>query len=228
MRLAVFDIDGTLTRTVGYCDEHFAAAIAAIAGVEQVPADWGLFPDATDSGLADAHFREATGRRPDESELRRIHDHFLDALRRADVRAAPVDGAHDVLARVAGRGWRVAIATGNWRAAAEVKFRWAGMPFPDVPIATADDASARADILRAAIRRAGGEFERVVYFGDGRHDARAARACGTAFVGVTAGRDPGPLRDEGVRTFLDHFADDGRVRRALDRAAVPVLSADGR
>ncbi|MHC4937963.1 MAG: outer membrane protein transport protein [Planctomycetota bacterium] len=221
LNLAIFDIDGTLTRTVGLCDELYAAAIAGVAGVEHVELDWGLHPDATDTGGAAAHFRRETGRDPDESEMRRIHDRFLAALQGLEVGAAPVKGAHDVFERVASWGWDVAIATGNWLSTARVKFAWAGLRWRDVPIGCADDAPERADILRAAIRKAGGDFDRVVYLGDGLHDVRAAREVGVGFIAVTAVRDPEPLRREGAREFLHDFADDDRLRTALQRASTP-------
>jgi phosphoglycolate phosphatase-like HAD superfamily hydrolase len=229
MQLAVFDIDGTLTRTVGLCDGMFGDAIAAAAGVASVRLDWSLYPDATDSGIAAAHFHRDTGRFPDAVELARIRERFVASLRAAKVRAAPVEGAGDVLARVAADPeWRVAIATGNWRACAAIKFEWSGLAWPDVPLAAADDAPERAAILRIAVARAGGPFERVVYLGDGPHDVRAARAAGAAFVGVTAVRDESSLRAAGARTFLDHFGDPDRVREALDRATIPEDSASGR
>jgi len=216
----VFDIDGTLTRTAGLCDELYGAAIAAVAGVDAVELDWGLHPDATDSGGAAAHFQRETGRLPDESELRRIHDHFLAALQAADISAPLVEGAHDVLQRVAAYdGWSVAIATGNWRATARVKFGWVGLEFPDLPMGCADDAPLRADILRAAIRKAGEPFDRVVYFGDRPHDFRAAQAVGAGFVAVTAASDPAPLRAAGARHFLENFLDDDELREALTRAS---------
>ena len=155
MQLALFDIDGTLIDSVGLCDELFAGAVAKVAGVSDVRLDWGLAPDATDSGGSVAHFVQYAGREPSAQEHRAMHDHFVADLRRADVRAPQVAGAHDVLERVAALdNWTVGLATGNWAAAAAVKFGWAGRTLPDVPMGAADDAPRRADILRAAVGKA--------------------------------------------------------------------------
>ena len=232
MKLALFDIDGTLTDTVGLCDELYAAAVAHVAGVASVELDWRLHPDATDSGAAAAHFHRATGRPAVEAELTAIRERFVADLRAAPVSARAVQGAYDVFERVAALdGWCAAIATGNWREAAVVKFGWAGLVMPDVPMGCADDSPARADILRAAVGRAAeragvGQFERVVYFGDGLHDVRAAREVGIGFVAVTAVRAAAPLRAEGAREFLDHFRDETAFRVALERAPRPALSPD--
>jgi phosphoglycolate phosphatase-like HAD superfamily hydrolase len=188
---------------------------------------WELASDATDSGGAAAHFLHHAGRAPTKGELRTIQDRFLADLHAADVTARPVPGARDVLARVeAHTGWTTAIATGNWHAAAKVKFGWAGLPWPDVPIGSADDAHGRADILRAAIARAAetasvAAFDRVVYFGDGLHDVRATRELGIGFVAVVAVRDPAPLRAEGAAHFLDDFVDEALLLEALERAPIP-------
>jgi phosphoglycolate phosphatase-like HAD superfamily hydrolase len=232
VQLALFDIDGTLIDSVGLCDEPFAAAVAAVSGVSGVTLDWGLAPDATDSGGSAAHFVHYTGREPTPPQRRAMRDRFLAELRRADVRATLIAGAGDVLERVAALdGWRVGLATGNWRDAAAVKFGWAGRTLPDVPIGAADDAPRRVDILRAAVekaaRAAGIErFSRVVYFGDGVHDVRAARALGIAFVAVTAVRPAAPLQAAGARFFLRDFLDDERLRDALASAPVPSPSGN--
>lgn len=232
MQLAVFDIDGTLTDTVGLCDGGFGAAVADVAGVphfELVPELWG---DATDSGLAVRHFRHAVGREPTDLELQQIQARFTAHLEEADVVARPVPGAERVLASVGARSdWTVAVATGNWLATARIKFRWAGMPVPDLPMGTADDALRRADILHAAIDRAGQgagvqAFTRVVYLGDGAHDVAAARTLGIPFIGVTATRDEEGLRAAGARCFLRDFHDTHAVESALKTAAVPDLPRD--
>ena len=225
--LALFDIDGTLTDTVGLCDDGFAEAVAHVAGVPPFELSDELWHDATDSGLAARHFELHTGRPATEDDLRAIRERFIALLDAADVNARPVPGARTVLEEVAARdGWQVGIATGNWRAAAAVKFRWAGMTQPDLPIGTADDAHARVDILRVAIARASeracvARFDRIVYFGDGTHDVHAARALQAGFVAVTAVRDPAPLRAAGAGWFLGDFLDLQQVHAALEGAPIP-------
>jgi len=232
LQLALFDVDGTLIDSVGLCDARFASAIGAVAGVSGVRLDWALAPDATDSGGSAAHFAHYTGRGASPEELVAIHDRFVADLLAAGVVAPLVPGAADVLERVSAQAdWTTGLATGNWLAAAEAKFGWAGLPLPDVPIGSADDAPRRVDILRAAIRKARDSagierFSRVVYFGDGLHDVRAARALAIGFVAVTAVRDPAPLRREGARCFLEDFRDDRRLLEVLTDAPIPGPSGN--
>jgi len=232
VQLALFDIDGTLIDSVGRCDGLFADAIADVCGVSDVRLDWSLSPDATDSGGSVAHFVHYTGRQPTPPQKRAMHHRFVADMRAADVKAPLVAGAEDVLERVAALDdWEVGLATGNWRATAAVKFGWAGQRLPNVPMGAADDAPGRVGILRSAIRKAEAvygvdQFSRVVYFGDGLHDVRAARAIDIAFVAVTAVRPAGPLEREGAGWLLQDFRDDGRLREALESAPVPRRPGD--
>ena len=52
MRLAVFDLDGTLTRTTGVDDECFVRAMSEELGVGGFCTDWAEYPHSTDQGLA--------------------------------------------------------------------------------------------------------------------------------------------------------------------------------
>jgi phosphoglycolate phosphatase-like HAD superfamily hydrolase len=177
-----------------------------------VETDWSLYPDVTDSGITHAIFERAFGRGPTDDELHRVRTRYLDGIDALDIRAEPMPGAPTVLRRVAERGWSVAIATGNWARAARRKLGWCGIEWEGVPIASADDAKARADILRAAIARAGGA-SRVVYLGDAPWDLAAARAAGTGFVRV------------GGKAFaaahsVPHYEDLDAVLAAVEAAAI--------
>jgi phosphoglycolate phosphatase-like HAD superfamily hydrolase len=210
VNLAVFDIDGTLTKTQGLCDGPFVAAIRSVVGAD-VETDWSLYPDVTDSGITHAIFDRALGRGPTEEELRRVRTHYLAAIDAADIRAHAMPGAPTVLRRVAEQGWAVAIATGNWAPAAQRKLRWCGIEWDGVPMATADDAKGRADILRTAIARAG-PARRVVYLGDAPWDQAAARAAGTGFVRVGPKVFP-------AEHSIPHYEDLEAVLAAVDSAA---------
>src|SRR5687768_10913857 len=50
-KLAVFDIDGTLTRTNAVDDECYAKALAEVLGLTESEVEWTEAPHVTDSGI---------------------------------------------------------------------------------------------------------------------------------------------------------------------------------
>jgi len=226
VKLALFDIDGTLSDTAGRYDRVYSAAVSAHLGVE-VELRLASFPDVTDSGIARALFRTHRGRDPSAAEARALHDAYLAALRRAGIRGRAVPGARDAVRRLAATdGWFVAVATGNWAEPGRLKLRNAGLR-DDLPLGSADDHESRAEILRRAVERAAAhygveEFARVVYVGDGAWDVVATRALGLPFVGIATDGDLARLRRLGASHVLEHFADFERFVEALHAATPPL------
>ena len=60
----------------------------------------------------------------------------------------------------------------------------AGLGAFGFPLATADDAHDRADIMRIALGRLGADFNSITYYGDGPWDQDASRRLGWNFVAV--------------------------------------------
>ena len=172
--------------------------------LEEVCTDWSEYRHQTDSGLADEICQRHLGRAPEPEELAQLQQQFLQGLEgatRAGQRIGEVRGASAFLRSDLLRGeWKIAIATGGWSASAVLKLRSAGFVSNDLPMATADDAVDRIEILRAAIRRAeqvyGAPFHRIVYVGDNLWDLRAARKLGLGFVGIACGETARCLQRE--------------------------------
>src|ERR671914_1709017 len=100
-RLALLDIDGTLTGTNAVDDECFLRAVAEVFDVPLAALDWSEAPHVTDSALARWLSQELRGRGPDDRELARLRGRFLellsDELARHPGRLAPVAGAPSLL-----------------------------------------------------------------------------------------------------------------------------------
>jgi phosphoglycolate phosphatase-like HAD superfamily hydrolase len=228
-RVAVFDIDGTLAATNEVDDACFTRAVAHGLGVDESSIDWTDAPHMTDSGLlewlADRH-----GLIPVHADG--VRDHFVallsDAARAEPQRFSAVPGAVTAVAAARDAGWTIAIATGCWERSARMKLDLIGLDHRAIPVATSDDARARADIMRIALERTGlnaANCERVVYVGDGSWDVRAAAALGWPLVGIGTGERAERLRRHGASTVLDNFLDVGAFLRALDTAGVPIFRA---
>ena len=216
--LIVFDIDGTLTRTVGRFDRCFCQAVEAQLDTGPLTLDWSRYPDVTDSAIVEHLYRHHAGRPPTASELADIEADYLGRLEQEGTEdVQPVPGAAAFLHALArNERCRVAVATGNWRSAAFFKLSAVGIGVRNLPMATASDATRRSDIVRIAMARAGGPTAAgTVYVGDGLWDAAAARALRIGFVGVAADGWGHALRRAGVSRVISDYRDPRAVIRTL-------------
>jgi phosphoglycolate phosphatase-like HAD superfamily hydrolase len=183
----------------------------------------------TDSAIATWFWTRHRGRRPDAEELIEFQRRFVallsEELARTPERFAPIAGAAALIPALQSAGWHAAIATGGWRASAMLKLQAGGLEAENLPMACANDAESREDIVRlawrGAERRAGTSFERVVSVGDAAWDVRTARSLGLPFVGIGTGKVAARLRAEGATTILPHFDDGSAVLAALSSASPP-------
>jgi phosphoglycolate phosphatase-like HAD superfamily hydrolase len=226
MKLAVFDIDGTLTLGDGLGTRCFFGTFDAMYGDGVADRRLDSYAESTDCGIAREAARRALGREPGNEEFERFKAAYLDLLAREiaerDEPYRPLPGASSILRAIASRdGWHVAIATGNWRRAASLKLDCARIGTPEI-LACSEDGPSRAAVLAAAIRSAtissgGAGFDRVVYVGDQPWDLRAARETGTGFVGVGSGERKSRLEREGA-LVIESYLDEELVFSMLERA----------
>ena len=238
MKLAVFDIDGTLTETNDVDSVCFVQAMADAHSIVGMSTNWGAYAHTTDSYITRELLRERFGRPPEDEELSRFQERFVSLLEEERAKDAAlfaeIGGAAAALARLRREpGWAVALASGCWRGSGEMKLRAAGLESGDIPAAYAEDGVSREEILLAAVARArefyGLEsFEGVVSLGDGLWDVRTARNLGFPFVGVGRGEGAERLRAAGASQVVEDFTDYGRLIRCLTEAEVPAAGAENR
>ena len=225
-QLAIFDIDGTLTATNAVDDECYARAVGETLDVAPEAVDWSGTPHVTDGAIARYLWVRYRTRAAEAHDLAEIQQRFLAILgaelTRAPERFVAIAGASSLFPHLRRAGWHVALATGGWLASATVKLRAAGLFATDLPMACADDADSREDIVRLAWHRAeaqaGVAFQRVVSVGDAPWDVRTARSLGVPFVGVATEVLADRLRAEGARTIVADFTDVTAVLAALSCA----------
>lgn len=232
MNLAIFDIDGTLVRSDAHEDRLYWQALETVLGVERETFDWTSFRHVTDNAIAHDVFRRQNGTAPSADALAATEWHFAEIWREAlaDMPAHEVEvpGAGTwVRELMAHEGWRVAIATGGWRRSATAKLTAAGIDATVLPMACANDALSREEIVTIARRRAEDThgvdgFERVVYVGDGVWDVRACASLEMPLVGMAVTAEVrARLTALGVSHVLDDYRDVAAVLVALETADVP-------
>lgn len=229
-KLAIFDVDGTLLDNMECEDACYSAALREMLGLPWLDTDWSRYEHVSDAAIAVEAFRRQFGSEPTTEQLDATISRFVRLLgdaHRADPEAiVPVPGALELLESLHTWGWAVALATGAWRRAAELKLSGGRIAYADLPLATSEDGPARAQIVTTARSRAErlhaiDRFERVVCIGDGVWDVRTARALDLPFVGVGSGVRAERLAAAGATFVVADFLDIERTITAFETATSP-------
>lgn len=240
MKLAIFDIDGTLTCTNKLDQDLYIATARALLGFEGNGFEPESFTHFTDACMAKELWQQYKGE-PSAEDLVAFEARYiaeLEALDRSSPEFAPLRGATDILLRLLEAGWAVALATGCWRSSAELKLAYTGVIVPEhTPISTSSTGYSREEIVRNAIlwaeehynrgERRASDFEKIVYLGDGAWDLRTCARLGLPFVGVAGENDPYKENVNPLGDFLRlrHYEDLEQVLWELHRASAPDRNA---
>jgi phosphoglycolate phosphatase-like HAD superfamily hydrolase len=200
--LYLFDIDGTLLHAHGSGRGAFDAIFADLHGVADASA--GIrYGGKTDPAIVDEIFAARLGRAPTAAERAAFLDAYVPRLRAllATHGVEVIGGVLPALQFLATRpGVRLGVATGNIRAGAQAKLEAAGLMCWFALGGYGCDSAVRAELVAAAIRRAG-DVREVVVVGDTIHDISAARACGATVCAVATGADPADRLDHADAVF---------------------------
>jgi phosphoglycolate phosphatase len=194
--LYLFDIDGTLLLTGGagtVALEQVFLTHYGIAGAMR-----GVKPGGkTDPMIIAEMFERTLGRAPTEAEIAAMLEAYVPLLRQAVAAATAyrlMPAVHEALDFLAAAGGVcLALATGNVRAAAQVKLDRAGLWERFAVGGFGCDSADRAALVARAIDRArehtGVDHDRdeIVVVGDTERDVDAARACGVRVIAVATG-----------------------------------------
>ena len=215
MKLVMFDIDGTLTRSNDLDEMAFIEALHDVFDFKDVSTDWESYTHATDSCVLEEIYQARRRRDPTPEEVDCFRSRFLEVL--SDAASArggvrPIRGASGILARIlASPDYALAYAGGAWTASAMFKLRSAGLPAEGIPCAFADDDRSREGICKLALVRAEAHyrypFREITYVGDGVWDIRCARRLGYSFIGIGQGSGAKKLIAEGARHVLPDYQD---------------------
>jgi phosphoglycolate phosphatase-like HAD superfamily hydrolase len=226
-RLAIFDIDGTVTATNDVDTECYTEALAAELGLTPEDIHWTEAPHITDEGITRWLWTQHRGSIPTAAELSAIRTRLFklldDLLRQRPDRFLATEGAADALERLGADGWTIAFATGAWGPSARMKLGAARLP-TRLPLFCSDDAFERVAIVSLAWQHCEREgrvpFDRVVSVGDGVWDVRAAKDLGLTFVGVATGAKAERLSALGASHIIANL-EYGPLSEALAAARVP-------
>ena len=132
MKLAVFDLDGTLADTNAIDTVCYVQALRDEFDVDAAGLNWEDYTFVTDSGITEQLFQERFGRDITSQEVDRLRARLVARLEEAAANDPDhflqVAGASEILLYLNGHPeWCVALATGCWQASAKMKARAAAL-----------------------------------------------------------------------------------------------------
>jgi phosphoglycolate phosphatase-like HAD superfamily hydrolase len=234
LKLAIFDIDDTLTRTMEIDSACYVQAFGDVLGIRGIDTDWSTYEHTTDTWIArtlvQRHLqREVT---PDVTTL--VCDRFVTLLKAAHARRpqaiSAMPGATPLLMALrASADWAIAIATGGWGRSARFKLQAAGLDVCDATFACADDAETRHGIVQCAVNGAAKshrlpQFERVVMIGDAVWDVKTAARLDMPFIGIAEREQARRLTELGAEMIVPHFEPVDAFINMLHRARAPRMT----
>ena len=218
MKLAVFDIDGTLVDSRAIIQHATELAFGRLGlqppAYEQTRLVVGL-------GLAEslAILAPEVGQKGHDELTEHYKAIFMDLRQGADFHEPLYEGASQTLARLERAGWRIAMATGKSRRGVEsilATHDWHAV-FHSTHCADDGPPKPHPAMLIAAMQALGAGPDQTIMIGDSIHDMRMAKAAGVYAQGVSWGFC---TRHEVLGSGADHCADSfAELDAALDRFA---------
>ena len=201
--LIVFDIDGTLTDSVGQHINAFKETLIEM-GVSEIKSEFGTFKHHTDSFISKAIFESNQNKQFTKVKFDLFEKGLTEKLHAQKI--IEIAGAKKLIEELSRHpDYGFCFATGSLRRPAEYKLNSVGIPFKDWQLVTSDAIYDREGIVSKAIENASDyyniqKFERVISVGDGLWDLITAKNLELQFIGVGL-KNKGILIENGA-TFV--------------------------
>jgi phosphoglycolate phosphatase-like HAD superfamily hydrolase len=190
-RLAVFDIDGTLTDSVMQHQAAFMKALESF-GFKDFNTDFGSYAHHTDSFIFTTIFEEQTDCSVQEPDMALFENRLLHFITTSvtDTPFKEIEGAKRYIDFLRNdQGIDVVFATGSLLKPAKLKLQQAGIFIEEELLISANNILSRDEIVSTAIHTAKRfygkkNYRHIVSFGDGRWDMETARRLNIHFVGI--------------------------------------------
>ncbi len=221
--LLLFDIDGTLLFSNTVDSRCFASSYESVFGYAFPTIDWRQYPHVTDHVIFRTVFTRHFNRVATAEERQLFEDHYVNQLqhkrREQPEEFREVPGAAACWRHLAqDQQFVMGIATGGWRAPAQIKLEHVGIdPIPTYA-GYANDMEQRDHILQSAIDLAKAEHEisSIVYIGDAIWDVTTTRQMNLPLIGIRRSGDHEVLLKEGVKVVLSDYQDVSVFYEAVD------------
>lgn len=210
MNLIIFDIDGTILDSVNADDDCFIQTYRDLYQIDLGDADWNDFKNVTDSGLTNEIFERWLNRTPTVEEIDKVKSHFKDLLDQRVEEFTEIEGALSFIKSLSDKAnFEVGFATGGWKETALLKCQSIGLDLNRFIFKSSNDHFNRARIIEMVIAEAKvknqvGNFDTIVYFGDGLWDFKTTKELGIDFIGVDY-KQNNKLRAAGTKKIIKDY-----------------------
>ena len=230
MTLVIFDVDGTLVYSDRRDSQAFGQTYLEIYGKPFPSLDWNHFPHVTDHTIFGTAIQQQFGRQVDSGEIEAFQAVYLAHLREKRAKQPQyfqqVPGAADLVRRLQREsGFEVAVATGGWKAPAQVKLAHIGIDPEPLVLVGADNKVTREEIIQDSIDQSKAKvvgIQKIVYIGDAIWDIRTTRNMGLNFIGIRHQKDVEVLESQGASIVLSDYIDQDHFLETLVQAKPPL------
>lgn len=229
MILVIFDVDGTLVHSERRDSAMFGRTYEEIYGKPFPSLDWSHFPHVTDDTIFQTAIRQHFQRAVVPEEIPVFQERYMNYLR-ASRRERPeqfmqIPGASTLVQRLLeDQRFELGIATGGWKAPAQIKLSHVSVPHQHMVLTGADGKTTREEILeetRELSTAAGRSFDKIVYVGDATWDVRTTRNLDWSFVGIRHRGDAAVLKKAGADIVLRDYEHYDTFVKAVAEARPP-------
>jgi len=198
MKLIIFDIDGTLADTKQVDDACFISAFDTTFQLDIRQQKWEDITNLTDWGITEEIIQRELKRNPTEAEYGLMEATHISNLQEAKTKNPThfqeITGAQSFFDHLQSLpNIRLGIATGAWEKSALIKLSAIGIDPTNLPFSNSSHFKTREGITNHAIQQAkaqyDGNFEEIIYFGDGVWDYKTCRNLGIRFIGNFSNKD---------------------------------------
>lgn len=234
MILIIFDVDGTLVHSDRRDSQLFDRTYRELYGRPFPSLDWRDFPHVTDDTLFKTAIRQHFDREVEAHEIPHFQVRYLNYLKvsrqQEPTHFKQVAGASELVRRLmADKNYTVGIATGGWKAPAQVKLGHVEIPHEEMIVTGADGKLTREEILTETMELShfGSRFfEKTVYVGDAIWDVSTTRNLNLPFVGIRHRADVEVLYEAGAQTVIEDYQDYEFFLESIAKAVPPAGVAD--
>jgi len=218
-KLVIFDIDGTLADTKAIDDACFIQAFDTTFNIDIQHQKWEDITHLTDWGITEEIIQKHLKRNPTTAEYGLMEATMIANLTQAKAENAAqfqeIRGAKSFFNHLqTAPNIALGIATGAWEKSALIKLGGVGIDPTNFPFSNSSHFKTREGITNHTIRQAtanyDGDFEEIIYFGDGLWDYKTCQNLGIRFIGIDVLKD-NRLKDIGATTVFEDYRDMGKI-----------------